>query len=151
MAGCASLFILGRYLFRQHGAIIYGAVFGEFLRARSIDGAQFFVNAISAFYNVVGRLVTGIVHTPDAWAYILESLSVPPGALHELCSKFQQPDALTAAKVPAQFRALFGEFFNATWFAVANAHGAMILHKGSRILDPFGDITFNLLMMLIIR
>ena len=102
--------------------------------------AAIFVDAISAFYAVVRRLVMPMDQSDEDAARLFKDLQLPPEALHELAEALSLADAVTEAGAPPTLTNDIPSTFTASHFTVRGSSLLGGANNGTRPGHPCADV-----------
>jgi hypothetical protein len=104
--------------------------------------ATIFVDAKSAFYAVIRRLVMPMDQSDEDVARLFRDLHLPPEALHELAEALALTDAMTEAGAPPTLTNDVLSTFTASHFTVRGSNKVGEATQGTRPGHPYADAVF---------
>ena len=114
----------------------------HYAESHGISIATIFVDAKSAFYAVIRRLVMPMDQSDEDIARLFRDLHLPPEALHELAEALSVTDALTEAGASPTLTNDILSTFTASHFTVRGSNKVGEATQGTRPGHPYADAVF---------
>ena len=114
----------------------------HYAESHGISIATIFVDAKSAFYAVIRRLVMPMDQSDEDIARLFRDLHIPPEALHELAEALSLIDALTEAGASPTLTNDILSAFTASHFTVRGSNKVGEATQGTRPGHPYADVVF---------
>lgn len=115
------------------------------------SSAIVFVDISNAFYRLLRQHIVQVQGEHRSLQQLFEKLGLPQGSYEEFCALLERPAAIEEAGVSPHLQAIFGEFFESTWFKLRDDAQLVQTRRGSRPGDSFADLCFSFALVKIIR